>query len=239
MTLTANNERSIRHSYANLKLKEKSMPYTRRLFLSATLGSALCAILTFLPLKAGSEPLPTELIDDLRLGGYVIVFRHGATVSDQANTDSMSRKNVPAQRQLNEQGRAQAKSIGESMRKLKIPVAMVLTSTIQRAVDTGKLLGFGEVTTTADLAESGPETSPEENNRRAQAFRKLVAEWPPADSNVVIVLHKPNIVEAFGKDWSNVREGEASVFEPDGKGAYKLVVRIQADAWTELAQVSN
>jgi broad specificity phosphatase PhoE len=198
----------------------------------------LCAVLTFLPVKASSQPLPTELIDDLRLGGYVIVFRHGATVSDQANTDSMSRKNVPAQRQLNEQGRAQAKSIGESMRKLKIPVALVLTSTIQRAVDTGKLLGFGEVTAIAHLAESGPETSPDDNNRRAQAFRRLVAERPPADNNVVIVSHKPNIVEAFGKDWSNVREGEASVFEPDGNGGYKLVVRIQANTWTELARAN-
>src|ERR1035437_460059 len=107
------------------------MPNIRLSLLCATLGSLLCAVLTFLPVKASSQPLPTELIDDLRLGGYVIVFRHGATVSDQANTDSMSRKNVPAQRQLNEQVRAQAKSIGESMRKLKIPVALVLTRTIQ------------------------------------------------------------------------------------------------------------
>ncbi len=125
------------------------------------------------------------------------------------------------------------------MRKLKIPVGLVLTSTIQRAVDTGKLLGLGEVTATVDLAESGPDISSEENNRRAQALRELVTEWPPVDTNVVIVSHKPNIVDAFGKNWSDVREGEASVFEPDGKGGYKVVVRIQANAWTELAQVTN
>ncbi len=211
------------------------MPSSRRPFLSATL--VFCAILMSLPARAASEPLPAELINDLRLGGYVIVLRHGATVSDQS--DSMSRKNVPAQRQLNEEGRAQAKSIGETMRKLKIPVGLVLTSTIQRAVDTGKLLGLGEVTATVDLAESGPDISSEENNRRAQALRELVTEWPPVDTNVVIVSHKPNIVDAFGKNWSDVREGEASVFEPDGKGGYKVVVRIQANAWTELAQVTN
>jgi len=195
--------------------------------------------LTFLPAIAGSQPLSSELIDDLRLGGYVIVLRHGATVSDPAGSDSMSRKNVPAQRQLSEQGRAQARSTGATMRRLKIPVALVLTSTVQRAVDTGTLLGFGEVTATADLAESGPEISAEENSRRAQALRKLVAERPPADNNVVIVSHKPNIVEAFGTDWSDVREGEATVFEPDGHGGYKLVARIQANGWTELARLSN
>ena len=202
-------------------------------------GFLLCAVLTFLPAIAGSQPLSSELIDDLRLGGYVIVLRHGATVSDPAGSDSMSRKNVPAQRQLSEQGRAQARSTGATMRRLKIPVALVLTSTVQRAVDTGTLLGFGEVTATADLAESGPEISAEENSRRAQALRKLVAERPPADNNVVIVSHKPNIVEAFGTDWSDVREGEATVFEPDGHGGYKLVARIQANGWTELARLSN
>jgi broad specificity phosphatase PhoE len=202
-------------------------------------GFLLCAVLTFLPGLASSQPLQAELVDDLRLGGYVIVLRHGATVSDQASTDSMSRKDVSTQRQLSEQGRAQARSIGESMRRLKIPVALVLTSTVQRAVDTGTLLGFGAVTATADLAESGSESSADDNYRRAQALRKLVAERPPADNNVVVVSHKPNIVDAFGKDWSDVREGEASIFEPDGHGGYKLVVRIQANAWTELARLSN
>src|ERR1700730_16676599 len=149
------------------------------------------------------------------------------------------RTNVSTQRQLNNQGRAQAKSIEESMRKLKIPVGQVLASTTQRAIDTGTLLGFGEVTATPDLTESGPEVSPNENNRRAQALRRLVAARPPADNNLVIVSHKPNIIDAFGKDWLDVREGEASVFEPDGNGGYKLIVRIQASEWSRLAQASN
>jgi hypothetical protein len=62
---------------------------------------------------------------------------------------------------------------------------------------------------------------------------------PPADNNLVVVSHKPNIVDAFGKDWLDVREGEASVFEPDGDGGYKLIVRIQASEWGKLAQPQN
>ena len=180
------------------KLQEEFLTNIRLFSSFCALGSLLYAVLAFLPVTAFGQPLPAELKADLRLGGYVIVLRHGATVSDQARTDSMSRKDVPAQRQLNEQGRAQAKSIGESMRKLKIPVALVLTSTVDRALDTGRLLGFGEVTATADLAESEAEVSPNERNRRAQALRKLVAQRPPADNNVVIVSHKPNLVDAFG-----------------------------------------
>ena len=201
----------------------------------------LCALLAFLPAVAGGQPSASKAqwLEDLRLGGYVIVFRHGATYSNQADTDPLNMKNVAAQRQLNDQGRAQAKSIGVSMRRLKIPVGLVVTSTFQRAIDTGTLLDFGEVTASADLTEGGLVVSPDENNRRTQAFRKLVSIRPPADNNVVIVSHKPNIMEAFGKDWFDVREGEASVFEPDGNGGYKLIVRIPASAWSELAEASN
>jgi phosphohistidine phosphatase SixA len=202
----------------------------------------LFALVGFLPAAVNSQPAPSraEWINDLRLGGYVIVFRHGATNSDHGSMDPMSRPSVAsAERQLNEQGRAQAKSIGESMRKLRIPVGLVLTSITQRAVDTGTLLGFGDVTATPDLTESGVAVSPDENYRRAQSLRTLVAGRPLADNNLVIVSHKPNIIDAFGKEWLDVREGEASVFEPDGDGSYKLVVRIQASEWSRLAQQSN
>jgi hypothetical protein len=69
-------------------------------------------------------------------------------------------------------------------------------------------------------------------------MRKVAATVPPAGGNVVIVSHKPNILDAFGKDWFDVREGEASVFKPDGNG-YKLVARVQADEWAKLAQAAN
>ena len=202
---------------------------------------ALLTLLGFVPAAAHSQPASSaaELIHDLRRGGYVIVFRHGATTLDPKSTDPMSTKNIAAERQLTDQGRAQAKTIGESMRRLNIPVGLVLTSTTQRAVDTATLLGLGEVTATTDLTESGSAVPPDENNRRTQAFRKLVAGRPPADNNLVVVSHKPNIVDAFGKDWLDVREGEASVFEPDGDGGYKLIARIQASEWGKLAQPPN
>ena len=203
------------------------MPRIRLLLLSA--------IFALLPLAAGAQlSASSEWLNELRQGGYVIVLRHAATTSDQSGTDSMSRKNLPAERQLNEQGSVQARSIGDSIRKLKIPVGLVLTSTAQRAVDTARLLGFGEVAVNPDLAESGPALSADENNRRAQAFRKLVAARPPADNNVVIVSHKPNIVDAFGKDLADLNEGESLIFEPDGKGGYKLIAGIQADRWDAL-----
>ena len=42
-------------------------------------------------------------------------------------------------------------------------------------------------------------------------LRKLAAIPPTAGTNVILVTHKPNIVGAFGKDLSDVREGEATI----------------------------
>jgi broad specificity phosphatase PhoE len=212
----------------------------------------LGALVALLPALAIGQPVSAqpEWVGDLRHGGYIIVFRHGATYTDQAKTDPMSNptkdpmsnpttgKAAAGERLLNSEGRAQAKSIGEAMHKLAIPVSVVMTSPLQRAVDTGKLLGFGEVATNPDLAEAGAAVAADENQRRANALRKLVAATP-SSANLVIVSHKPNITEAFGRDWSDLSEGEASVFKPDGNGGYKLVVRIKADEWSKLAQASN
>jgi len=207
-------------------------------------------VLALLPMVAFSQAQAADSgwLESVRKGGYVIVVRHGLTTSDKSDpmanpakgADSMSNmaKKGTGERQLSEEGRAQAKAIGEAMHKLNVPVGMVMTSPLQRAVDTGTLLGYGSTTTNPDLGESGPALSAEENARRADAMRKLAGQRP-ADKNLVLVSHKPNILEAFGKDWSNVTEGEASVFEPDGKGGYKLVVRVKSDEWNALVQATH
>ena len=74
------------------------------------------------------------------------------------------------------------------------------------------LAGFNDIEKTADLTEGGLVVSPNENNRRAEAFRKLLATPPKAGTNTVLITHKPNIVDALGKDWFDVKEGEASIF---------------------------
>src|SRR5262245_51880091 len=141
---------------------------------------------------------------------------------------------APAQRR----GTRESQEIGEAFRKLRIPVGQIQSSAFNRAVETGTLMGLGDVTSTPDLAEGGLVVTPIENNRRAQALRKLAATVPPASTNIVVVTHKPNILDAFGKDWFDVREGEASVFQPGG-GGYKLIVRVPADEWSKLAQAAR
>ena len=199
--------------------------------------AAVAATVWLLSPTEQSARAQADWINALRQGGYVIVFRHGATHQDQADTDPLNPSNVAQQRQLNEAGRAKAKEIGEAFRKLRIPVGQVHTSVFNRAVENGSLMNLGEVTSSLDITEGGLVVTPIENNRRAQALRRLAATLPPAGTNTIVVTHKPNMLDAFGKEWFDVREGEASVFQPNG-GGYKLIVRVQPDEWSKLAQAA-
>lgn len=178
-----------------------------------------------------ASPSVDDLVQMLRAGGYVIVFRHGATHPDQADTDPLNPGNIAQQRQLNDKGRADAKAVGEAFKFIGVPIGKSYSSQFYRAVETSRLIGGKEPNTTSDVSEGGLVVSPNENNRRTQALRAMLAAPPDAGTNTLIVTHKPNIVDALGKDWFEVREGEASIFKPEGSGKYSLVARIQIGQW--------
>jgi broad specificity phosphatase PhoE len=204
----------------------------RALVLFAAVASASALAL------AQQRPSDADLAQALRAGGHVIVFRHGATFADQADTDPLNPDNIAKQRQLNAKGEEAAKALGQAFKAIGVPVGKAITSQFNRAYQTAKLAGFDNVEKSADVTEGGLVVSPNENNRRAAAFRKLAGTMPPAGSNVLIVSHKPNIIDAFGKDWFDVREGEATVFKPDG-ATYKVVARVQMDEWPRIAAAAK
>jgi phosphohistidine phosphatase SixA len=175
-----------------------------------------------------------DIAQALRAGGLVIVVRHGATFPDRADTDPLNFDNIAAQRNLNDKGKALAKAFGDALRQARIPVGKVYTSKYNRAYETAVLAGFTDIEKTADLTEGGLIVSPNENNRRAEAFRKMLAAAPKDHTNTILITHQPNIVAALGKDWFDVKEGEASIFRP-ADGGYKLVARVQMDEWPRIA----
>jgi broad specificity phosphatase PhoE len=201
--------------------------------------AGLLALLPFLlPSATALAQAQPEWIAAVRGGGHVIVFRHGATHREQADTDPLNLGNVAQQRHLNDAGRAKAREIGAAFRKLNIPVGLIYSSYFYRAIETANV-AFGHAVLTLDLTEGGLVVPPIENDRRTAAFRRLAGTAPPAGTNAVVVTHKPNIVDAFGKDWFDVREGEASVLKPDDSGGFTLVARVQADEWAKLVQAAN
>lgn len=173
------------------------------------------------------------LVLTLQKGGYIIYMRHPRTNPDQADTDPLNLDNIKAQRHLTDEGRTQAKAVGEAFRTLKIPVDKVISSKFYRAQEAAKLLGVAEVTTSTDVSEGGLVVSPNENNRRTKALRQLLGTPPTAGKNTVIVSHKPNLIDAGGKDFVDTSEGEAAIFQPLGDAKFKLVGRVTVDQWIQ------
>ena len=178
-----------------------------------------------------------DIAQALRAGGLVLVVRHGATFPDQADTDPLNFDNVAAQRNLNDKGKALAKAFGDALRQAGVPVGKVYTSKYNRAYETAVIAGFTDIEKTTDLTEGGLVVSPNENNRRAEAFRKMLAVAPKDRANTILISHQPNIIAALGKDWFDVKEGETSIFRP-ADGGYKLVARVQMDEWPRIAAVA-
>lgn len=106
--------------------------------------------------------------------------------------------------------------------------------TSNRVYETAVLAGFRDIEKTADTTEGGLVVSPNENTRRAEAFRKLLDTAPKPGTNTVLITHKPNIVDALGEDWFDVKKGEASIFHAEN-AAYKRIARVQMDEWLRIA----
>ncbi len=202
----------------------------------------LCAAL--LLLLARSEPAAADtqdVISALKQGGYVLIFRHGATDDGQKDIYPFNFDDMKAQRQLSDKGRETARQIGASLKKLDIPVGTVYTSRLNRAIETGKLISGQDVKPVDALTDSSAGSAsgmanPSGGNAKAGvALRELVNAAPQAGTNNLLVTHKTNIADAFGKDASDVQEGEAFVYKSNGSGPSTFVARIKAADWAAQA----
>ena len=206
---------------------------SRRTFTALPFAVGLLALFGGIgPSRASADD--KDLAQAMRAGGLVIVLRHGATFADQVDAQPIDFDNISAQRNLNDKGKAAAVAFGNAFRQIGIPVGKVYTSRFNRAYETATLAGFRQAEKIADLTDSGPGMMPGSTTAQAEAVRKMLGTAPAPGTNTVLVTHKTNIVDALGKDWVEVKEGEASIFRP-ANGNYTLVARVQMDDWPRIA----
>jgi phosphohistidine phosphatase SixA len=206
------------------------------------LTTLLTTVTVFAPEKSNAQTATTSasiqsesIIQALQKGGYIIYFRHTQTNPNQADTDTLHLENIKAQRQLTEVGKEQARQIGRVFQKWKIPVGKVLTSRLYRAQEVAKLAGFQNYQALVDVTEP-QNVPPVEIQRRAAALRQLLATQPQQGTNTVIIAHRPNLQDAAGKEFGDLKEGEAAIFKPLGNQGFQLIGRVASpEQWTDLA----
>lgn len=182
------------------------------------------------PLAAAEPALPGlgAVLGELRRGGLVIYFRHGATETVSVSEAEVDIDHCEAQRNLSAQGRQQFARIGEAFRRLGIPVDTVVSSPFCRCKDSAAL-AFGRYSIDRDLSFA-VDADAEQSRRLADALRQRLGTPPAPGRNAVIVAHTANLREA-ARLWPKP-EGAAFVFRPLPGGQFEPVARIHPDDWT-------
>jgi phosphohistidine phosphatase SixA len=182
--------------------------------LVAAFALAACAMLALPSAAAEPELEGKALFAALKTGGYVIYLRHGITDLSQEDQKPITVGDCTTQRNLSQQGQAQARAIGIAFKTLGIPIGKVTSSPYCRTEDTAKL-AFGSVQPVAALNYSFS-LSKEAASKAAAELRQELSRAPAGGSNAMIVGHVTNLRDVAGV-WPKT-EGGGIVLAPDGSG---------------------
>jgi phosphohistidine phosphatase SixA len=158
----------------------------------------------------------------LRSGGYVVYFRHTATDFSKNDAAMTSYDDCAHQRLLSPQGRSEARDIGRSIARLKLPLGEVFASPLCRTMDTARLM-MGRATARPDMRESDGVDYP--------GLKQLLAAQVAAGSNRWLIGHGNPFRAVAGAP--HLAEGEAAVIRPGGTG-WTVVARVLPTDWAQL-----
>lgn len=156
----------------------------------------------------------------LRSGGQVVLLRHSLTDPGVGDPPGMKLGECATQRNLNEQGRGEARRLAEALRSRGIPVASVQSSPWCRCLETARLV-FGRE----------PEVQPALGNlfgrrdlepQQVAALRKLV-ERMPQRGNAFMVTHGSTTLALTGVSPATT---EMVVLTPKAGGGFSVAGRL-------------
>ena len=180
-------------------------------------GVALGAFVISRPaLPAASFP-----IERLAQGGYVLMLRHATApgVGDPAN---FRLADCATQRNLSDEGRAQARRLGERLRAHGIASADVYSSQWCRCLETARLLDLGPVEQLSALNSFFGR--PADRAPNLGALRRFLADLPEDGPPVILVTHQVTISAITGRTSAS---GETIVLAANGTGRPPVVGTIE------------
>jgi phosphohistidine phosphatase SixA len=176
---------------------------------------------------AGADP---ALARELQRGGLVLAIRHAATDFSRPDQDPLVLSNCRTQRNLSTQGRADARTIGRGVRRLRLRIGAVLASPFCRTKETARL-AFGRVTVNRALLNTVSAAHDARWREQIRAARRLFGKKPAPGRLTVLVTHGSVVGDVTGE---TLEEGETIVFRPRGQSRYTLLGRILPREWRTL-----
>ena len=128
----------------------------------------------------------------LAKGGHVVLIRH-ANAPGLADPPGVRADDCKTQRNLDDAGRAQAKTLGDAFRTRGVKVGRVVSSPWCRCLETAQLMAVGKVEISTSLLSDRAGKNPE---RRAE-LKEMIATWR-GPGNLVLMSHGWAIEALFG-----------------------------------------
>ena len=161
-----------------------------------------------------------DLIKLMKSGGHILMIRH-AYAPGSGDPANFKIGDCATQRNLNNRGRAQARTIGEWLRSKGIKDAKVYSSQWCRCLETARLLDLGTV---AELpALNSFYELPQNREPNIKALRSFIVNLPENGELIIWVTHFVTILEISGE---GVSSGEGVVLKLKGQGAYDVLGRL-------------
>jgi len=184
--------------------------------------------------SASAQPdVDISVLEKLRSGGYVLYMRHTSTDFSQDDSRSRSYQDCANQRNLTEKGRAEARTVGEHVKRLAIPIGEVLASPFCRTMETARL-AFGEARPMTEV-RGGP--AREDDPARYEALKKILSTKIDRKENLAIAGHGNPFHAVAGPPY--LAEGEIAVVQPEGNGRFRVIARIRLEDWSGLRSAAG
>ncbi|MCX7898392.1 MAG: histidine phosphatase family protein [Rhodocyclaceae bacterium] len=176
-------------------------------------------------------PLDAKILAQLRMGGYTLYVRHGATdLSRPDRAPKVDLADCSTQRPLSDLGREQARRLQAALRRLRIPIGEVLASPFCRTREFAEL-AFGSYRIEPRLMATSNLTD-EEIAPHIERFKALLAERIPKGANRALAGHSTVMMDALG--YLPKPEGVTLIIEGDGQG-FRFLARMTLEDWERLA----
>ncbi len=162
----------------------------------------------------------TEVVERINAGGHILMIRHALApgTGDPAN---FKIGDCSTQRNLDDRGREQARTIGNWLRSKGVTSARVYSSQWCRCLETAELLELGPVTELPALNSFYELTQNREPN--LNALRKFIAEQPSDGTLIIMVTHFVTI-SAIANE--GVSSGEGVLLKLNRDAPYEIVGRL-------------
>lgn len=128
--------------------------------------------------------------------GYVLLLRH-AIAPGVGDPEKFKIGDCTTQRNLSEEGKAQAERIGNWIRSKKLPITRIESSRWCRTIDTATLMNIGKVTQNSNL-DSLFQDDNSEKDLRTSATLEQIKKHRKATGLLVLVFHQVNITALTG-----------------------------------------